>query len=75
SVLANIEKKGDYVSFEVEDYGKGFDLKSVNKKNFEDKGLGLAAMEERVRILGGYFKISSSKENGTKIQFVIPVFK
>ncbi|QTA80195.1 Sensor histidine kinase, PAS domain-containing [Desulfonema limicola] len=72
SALVNIAKKGDYVSFEVEDHGQGFDIKSVNKKTLEDKGLGLAAMEERVRILGGYIKISSSRGNGTKIRFVIP---
>ena len=75
SVLVNIEKKGDYVSFAIEDYGKGFDIKSVNKRKLDEKGLGLAAMEERVRILGGYFKISSSQGNGTKIRFVIPIYK
>lgn len=75
SVLADIEKKGDYVSFEVQDHGKGFEIEAVNKKKLEQKGLGLAAMEERVRILGGYFKIRSSEKSGTKIQFVIPIGK
>ena len=31
------------------------------------------AMEERVRIVGGSFKINSQKYRGTKITFTIPV--
>jgi two-component system sensor histidine kinase UhpB len=67
-----IKQKNKRVFFEVEDNGKGFNCK--NFINFSSKsGMGLITMEERIRIMGGFFKIWSQENHGTKINFTIPI--
>lgn len=57
------------VVFEIQDDGQGFDQSLTSRT----KGtLGLLAMEERVRILGGDFHLWSRPGHGTKIAFTIP---
>ena len=68
-----IKKEKDSLSFWVEDDGKGFDVKQAMMRDFTEKGLGLAAMEERVRMLGGFLDIRSEVGKGTKIGFTIPI--
>jgi signal transduction histidine kinase len=46
---------------EITDSGKGFDQSTV------PTGLGLTAMEERVRMMNGDFKIQSAPGAGTTI--------
>jgi signal transduction histidine kinase len=57
----------------VEDNGVGFDLEEVLEKDVREKGMGLAAIAERVRILGGLLHIKSEKGRGTSISFQMPV--
>jgi PAS domain S-box-containing protein len=61
------------VTLVIEDYGKGFDVKDVVARYSVEKGLGLAAINERARMLGGYLQISSSKGKGTRVTVTIPV--
>ena len=70
-----IKKEIDSLSFLVEDDGKGFDVKQAMMRDSDERGLGLAAMEERVRMLGGFLDIRSEIGRGTKISFTIPVSK
>jgi len=58
------------VFFNIEDDGKGFNRHKVLAAK---KTLGLLAMEERVKILGGSFELSSQAKRGTRISFTIPV--
>jgi two-component system sensor histidine kinase UhpB len=67
-----IEKHDDRVSFSVEDDGIGFDVLRVATVNPGERGLGLAIMDERARMLGGSFEIRSEKGKGTRISFHIP---
>ena len=60
------------VSFEVIDDGKGFDPERIELINSKKKGIGLASMNERVRMLGGRFKTQSQLNEGVKIFFMIP---
>jgi PAS domain S-box-containing protein len=53
----------------IEDDGVGFDQNKVSEK----KTLGLLAMEERVKILGGSFELWSQPNRGTSITFRIPI--
>jgi len=70
-----IKKEKDSLSLLVEDDGKGFDVKQAMIRDFDERGLGLAAMEERVRMLGGFLDIWSEVGRGTKISFTIPISK
>lgn len=63
-------KKGEAnVAFAIRDDGRGFDRQEIFAAK---KTLGLLAMEERVKILGGSFSLSSEKNQGTTISFTIP---
>jgi len=70
-----IKKKDDQVSFVVKDNGKGFNLTRVRKTEAAKKGLGVVAMEERVRRLGGELIIWSKEGKGTHLTFSLPVKK
>ncbi len=54
-------------------FHKGFDVQEVKAKNRPQKGLGLIAMEERARILGGPFERTSGKGKGTRITLSYPL--
>jgi PAS domain S-box-containing protein len=68
-----IKKEMDSLSCLIEDDGKGFDVKQAMTRDIDERGLGLAAMEERVRMLGGFLDLRSEIGRGTKISFTIPV--
>lgn len=70
-----IEKHDDGVSFSVEDDGIGFDVLRAATINPDERGLGLAIMDERARMLGGSLEIWSDKGKGTRISFHIPLEK
>lgn len=59
----------DSAALSVEDDGKGF--ASVNGQPHKP-GVGIAGMRERVRELGGQFRITSTAQ-GTKVQAVVPM--
>jgi len=70
NVFLGIKREKESVSFTIKDDGIGFERqKVVNEK----KTLGLLAMEERVKILGGAFELWSQENGGTKISFTIPI--
>ncbi len=57
------------VHFGIQDDGAGFDMVEVLDST---SGLGLAAIEERLNMIGGSFVVWSRKEEGTKLSFSIP---
>ena len=61
-----VKNQSDRVIFSVQDDGSGFDKASV-------RGLGLLGMEERVRRLGGTFRIDSQLGRGTTISAELPL--
>ena len=58
--------RGTRVRFSVQDDGDGFDKRTV-------RGLGLLGMEERVRQLGGTFRIDSQPGRGSTVSAEIPL--
>jgi signal transduction histidine kinase len=74
-VKIEIKKQNSSVSFQIEDNGKGFDIERIELNYLNEKRLGLASLKERVRMLGGRFKIQSQLNEGTKINFTIPFEK
>ena len=59
----------EFLELEVRDFGRGFDPVAGERRS----GLGLASMEERVRLVGGEIVISSSPGHGTTIQVRVPL--
>ena len=57
----------------IEDNGAGFDPALVLARRAAGRGLGLAALDERARMLGGTLEIRSQPGAGTRITCVIPV--
>jgi len=75
NVSVVIKKHGDRISFSVEDDGIGFDVSKIVSVNPAERGLGLAIMDERVRMLEGSLEMRSQEGKGTRISFHIPVKK
>jgi PAS domain S-box-containing protein len=59
------------VCLHIVDYGSGFDLSSARNNG----GLGLASMEERIRLVQGSFRISTQPGGGSKLVATIPLRK
>ena len=66
TVEVAVKHEGQHVRFTVRDDGSGFDTRFV-------RGLGMLGMEERVRRLGGEWKIDSQLGRGTLISAELPV--
>jgi signal transduction histidine kinase len=62
--------QGSHLFLTVQDNGKGFDLKSVEKD--PEKGSGLRNMQNRTKLIGGELKIHHRKP-GTEIQISLPI--
>jgi PAS domain S-box-containing protein len=55
------------IRLRVRDFGKGF------REGKNKRGLGLLSMEERVRLVGGTFSVSSEPGDGTVIEAEFPI--
>jgi len=67
-----IKKNDTKVDFQVLDHGAGFDRGPKEIYDSIRRGLGLKAMEERVRMLNGALEVFSIIGIGTRISFNIP---
>ncbi|MGB6971186.1 MAG: ATP-binding protein, partial [Desulfobulbales bacterium] len=68
-----IKEEDHAVRFTVKDDGRGFNVhKTLDTKDAE-RGMGLAAMSERVRILGGKINIVSRPGIDTTVTFAAPI--
>jgi signal transduction histidine kinase len=68
-----VDRQGDQLSVVVADDGKGFDVSEVVMREPGERGLGLAIMQERARMLGGSLDIWSERGKGTRITLGVPV--
>jgi PAS domain S-box-containing protein len=73
NVSVKVRKDEDRISFLMEDDGKGFDVKHAATKEICERGLGLATMDERARMLGGSLDLWSEGGKGTRITLSIPI--
>jgi two-component system sensor histidine kinase UhpB len=71
-VSLRIREQDQSLSLLLEDNGKGFNLAEVLTRNSTSGGSGLAALEERARMLGGSLQIWSRPGTGTRITCIIP---
>lgn len=72
-VTIQIERQQKMVDIQIDDDGKGFVKGQHGERPAFKTGLGLTAMEERVRMLGGTMKVYSIIGIGTRLAFTIPI--
>jgi two-component system sensor histidine kinase UhpB len=73
TVSVAVRRNGEAVTFSLEDDGVGFDVSQVLARDATRRGLGLAALDQRSRMLGGACQIWSRPGAGTKIVCTVPV--
>jgi len=66
-ILAGAIGKYDFYDFQITDDGIGF-----NSENGE-YGVGIPSMSDRVKMLGGQFKIDSKEGKGTRVVVEVPI--
>jgi len=65
AVRVTVRQEPERITVGIQDDGVGFDAR--------DKGVGILGMEERVRGLGGLFRVDSEPGNGTVISILLPL--
>jgi PAS domain S-box-containing protein len=73
SISLAVDRGEREITLVLRDNGKGFDLSEVEASYSIDRGLGLAAMAERARMLEGSLEIFSPKGTGTRVTVTIPI--
>jgi signal transduction histidine kinase len=61
------------ISVDIEDDGKGFDVRSALKRTEDGRGLGILGMKERVYLRDGKVLICSEPGCGTRVSLWIPL--
>jgi signal transduction histidine kinase len=69
SATVSLAEDDDSLTLEVSDPGRGFDIERARLGS----GLGLVSAEERVKLVGGNFEVSSKPESGTTLVARIPL--
>jgi PAS domain S-box-containing protein len=72
-VLIAVKENDGFISLVLEDNGAGFDPVQTLARRASGRGLGLAALDERARMLGGTLEIWSQPGVGTRVSCVIPI--
>jgi signal transduction histidine kinase len=73
TALVQVKRKGNEVTFVIEDDGDGFDPGSLSPT--QGSGLGLFGMRERLTLVGGAVEVESAKGKGTRIVARVPLGK
>jgi signal transduction histidine kinase len=73
NISVTIGRENGAALFLIEDDGKGFDLNEEKQRHPVNRGMGLAAMDERARMMGGSLVISSGEKGGTRVALTVPV--
>lgn len=68
-----MKREDGQVTFVVADNGKGFTVEEVLGRNHTRRGMGLMAMKERARMMGGTLEIWSQAGEGTRVALLIPI--
>jgi len=57
----------------IKDNGQGFSLEDVNRREIEQRGMGIFIMTERAKAIGGKLHIVSEPNQGTELQVEVPL--
>jgi len=68
NIKVRMDFDGENTFIEVRDDGKGFDVEKTLQRSTMERGIGLASMKNRMKMIGGTIDIKSSPGWGTTIQ-------
>ena len=68
-IEVRLREQSDKIHLEIGDAGRGFEIETAKQGG----GVGLASMEERVRLVRGTIRIDSQPQRGTHIHVQIPL--
>ncbi len=71
NVNVQIKINNGLIAVTITDNGGGFNLEELSAMHAAEKGMGLAAMQERVLMLGSSLDIKTGLGEGTRIHFKI----
>ena len=71
NIQVRARQVGDEIVLAVHDNGCGFDVEAVSKTTGKTRGIGLQAIAERVKLLGGKMEINSRPGMGTSVIFTL----
>lgn len=72
-VLIEVAVNRRVLEVDIEDDGLGFDVASVGGPSPSGRGLGILGMHERMDLIGGTSKVTSSPGNGTQVSLRVPL--
>ncbi|MBK0368553.1 sensor histidine kinase [Flavobacterium agrisoli] len=72
-IIVQLSHSEKILSINIDDNGKGFDKKAVEKRRNSESGMGLLFMNERVQYINGRVYINSILGEGTRVTFNIPI--
>lgn len=72
-VLIEIAESNGILTIDVEDDGDGFDPAELGGPQATGRGLGILGLHERMELIGGTAKVTSSPGAGTRVSLRVPV--
>jgi signal transduction histidine kinase len=72
-VLIEIAEERGILTIDVEDDGEGFDPAEVGGPQATGRGLGILGLHERMELIGGTAKVTSSPGAGTRVSLRVPM--
>jgi len=75
NIWVRVEQRDDVFIAEIEDDGKGFDLRTIERTYDRQGSLGLINLRERAELVEGTLTIDTAPGKGTRITLVVPLSK
>jgi signal transduction histidine kinase len=73
TVLIEVAVSCGVLEIDIEDDGLGFDVLAVGGPSPSGRGLGLLGLHERMELIGGASKVTSSPGRGTRVSLRVPM--
>jgi len=73
NVQVSINRRKASLKVTIQDDGKGFDAEKVSSLPVHERGSGLTGMRERLLTVNGKLNISSKKDQGARLDIIIPM--
>jgi two-component system sensor histidine kinase DegS len=72
-VRVTVASHGDTLALIIEDNGTGFDVEQALAQAASRQAMGIASMQERAEMLGGWLRIESARGHGSRVELSAPV--